>query len=72
MAVPANPTRAVEMFLELGDRYNEADALVHLGDCHRELGDAAAAREAWQRALRLLDVLGHTTAREVRARLVSP
>ncbi|BCB75785.1 BTAD domain-containing putative transcriptional regulator [Phytohabitans flavus] len=62
-------TRAVEIFHEMGDRYNEADALVHLGDCYRALGDLGAAREAWRRSLQLLEVLGHATAQEVRARL---
>jgi hypothetical protein len=57
------------MFRELGDRFNEADVLAHLGDYHRDTGDPAAAIQHWRRALAILDELHHPNAAKVRAKL---
>jgi hypothetical protein len=38
----------------------------HLGEVHRADGDPAAAREAWRRALSLLDDADHETAEAIR------
>ena len=59
---------AVSRFGELGNRYSEAETLVFLGDAHQAFGDPAAARGAWQRALTILEHLGHPGADRVRAR----
>jgi tetratricopeptide (TPR) repeat protein/transcriptional regulator with XRE-family HTH domain len=53
----------------LGDRYNQAIAMVHLGDAQWEEDRAPEARQAWGRALSILDDLDHPDASDVRARL---
>jgi len=47
----------------------EAQALLHIGDNHRALGELDAARTAWREAQAILDDLGHPDAHQVRARL---
>jgi transcriptional regulator with XRE-family HTH domain/tetratricopeptide (TPR) repeat protein len=54
---------------ELGDRWGEAEALMHLGDAWREAGDAGRARQAWQQSLTVFDELSHPGAADVRTRL---
>ncbi len=61
--------QAADLYREFGDRYNEADTLACLGDAHRAAGDRASAADAWQRALAILDSLGHPDARLVRGKL---
>ncbi|MFI6600077.1 AfsR/SARP family transcriptional regulator [Nonomuraea sp. NPDC050536] len=61
--------RALDLFRELGDRYNEADTLTRLADTHLALAEPDAARRTWQRALAILDKLGHPDADGVRAKL---
>jgi DNA-binding SARP family transcriptional activator len=61
--------RAIELYRLTGDRYNEADTLTHLADTRHATGDTRAARETWDRALRILDDLDHPDADRVRARL---
>jgi predicted TPR repeat methyltransferase len=61
--------RALPVIREVGDRYHEADTLVHLGDARHAAGEHAAAETAWRDALKILDLLGHTAAAKVRARL---
>ena len=61
--------RAIELLRDVGDRYNEADTLTNLGDTHASAGETGAARDAWLRALSILDNLDHPDADEVRARL---
>jgi tetratricopeptide (TPR) repeat protein len=63
--------RALGLFRELGDRYNEATTLTNLGDAQLSAGDASAARRAWAQALRILDEIGHADAGRVRAMLSS-
>jgi DNA-binding SARP family transcriptional activator len=60
---------AVELFAEFGDRFEQAMSLGNLGDACRGAGQLAAARDAWQRALDILDDLGHSAAGGFRARL---
>jgi tetratricopeptide (TPR) repeat protein len=43
--------------------------LTHLGEARLAAGDAAAAREAWQQAVVILDELEHPDADALRARL---
>ncbi|GAA2709036.1 AfsR/SARP family transcriptional regulator [Actinoplanes palleronii] len=61
--------RAVELFAEHGDHYFEADTLLHLADAldpHEQTGEAIAAAE---RALELLEALGHADAARAREKL---
>ena len=62
-------TRSIDMPHELGDRYNEADSVTHLGDSMHAANDIASALEAWTGALTVLDELGHPDAEAVRAKL---
>jgi DNA-binding SARP family transcriptional activator/Tfp pilus assembly protein PilF len=61
--------RAIELQAELGNRLPQANSLTHLGDTHLAAGDPGAARDAWERALAILDGLGHVNAEEVRTKL---
>jgi DNA-binding SARP family transcriptional activator/tetratricopeptide (TPR) repeat protein/DNA-binding transcriptional ArsR family regulator len=58
-----------DMFHQLGDRYHEADSLIHIGDIHLDAEEADAARDAWTKAVTILDELDHPEAARVRARL---
>jgi len=60
---------ALALFREFGDRYNEADALINLGDVARDRGDGFAARAAWQKAVVILDDIDDPRASQVRERL---
>src|SRR6266545_2968328 len=53
----------------LRNRYNEADALGHLGDTHHAMGDTETAHRMWQQALTILEELGHPSTAAVRAKL---
>lgn len=59
--------RALDLFRDLGDRYFVADTLSHLARTQWAAGDPDAARASWQRALDILDRLGHAAAESVRA-----
>ncbi|HEV2372097.1 MAG TPA: BTAD domain-containing putative transcriptional regulator [Streptosporangiaceae bacterium] len=61
--------QAIELEQAIGDRYNYAGTLTRLGDVHHDHGDRHAARDAWRRALVVLDELHHPDAGEVRAKL---
>ena len=61
--------RALDLFRELGDRPQEADSHVHIGDTYRAAGDPAAARASWLLALEVFEEVGHPSADEVRTRL---
>ena len=56
----------------LGDRYQEAEFVIHLGDVQHTAGEQAAARESWQRALAILEELDHPEAARARGRLQPP
>jgi DNA-binding SARP family transcriptional activator/tetratricopeptide (TPR) repeat protein len=60
---------AALLYREFGHRYSEADTLVCLGDMHLACGDLASARQAWQGALAILDLLHHPKAAHVREKL---
>jgi hypothetical protein len=60
---------AQDLFLALGDRYNRAVTLVHLGDAQRGNGRAADAQQTWRQALAILEDIRHPEAAEVRERL---
>ena len=61
--------QALALWREAAERYYEATTLTHLGDSHREAGQPELARDAWRRALEILERLGHLDAEQVRARL---
>ena len=61
--------RAIGIYRELADRFNEADTLVNFGDLWSRAGDSEAARRSWADALAIFDEIGHPDGDEVRARL---
>ena len=61
--------QAAQLFRELGDRYDEADTLKHIGDAQRGAGNLQQARSSWQEALIILEELDHPDAMELRGRL---
>jgi tetratricopeptide (TPR) repeat protein len=68
--------RAVDRYLEaiglwrqFGDCANEAITLDRLGDAHRSVGAVGAARDAWSRALSILDDISQEQADRIRAKL---
>ena len=46
---------AAQVFRESGDRPNEADTLVTLGEAYVDLGRPGEAEKAWRRAFDLVD-----------------
>ncbi|MFI7436183.1 ATP-binding protein [Micromonospora haikouensis] len=60
---------ALALWREAAERYYEATTLTHLGDSHRAAGAPGPARRAWRRALRILELLGHPDAEQLRDRL---
>ena len=60
---------AVTLDREMGNRYDLAMVLLHLGDTYASTGDDVGAREAWEESVLILDVLHHPSAVEVRSRL---
>lgn len=69
--------QAIALHHQLDDRYHEANVLNRLAEAHLANGDPGAARRAWQRALPILEHLGHALgssvgypdATQIRARL---
>jgi tetratricopeptide (TPR) repeat protein/transcriptional regulator with XRE-family HTH domain len=60
---------AIDLYQDFGDRYNEAETLISLGESCRAVGDSDSTRTAWERALTILDQLGHREADRVRGLL---
>jgi hypothetical protein len=60
---------AITLDREMGNRYDLAMVLLHLGDTYALTGDGVGAREAWEESVTTLEVLHHPTAGEVRSRL---
>jgi tetratricopeptide (TPR) repeat protein len=60
---------AIGLFREVGARLFEAQALTDLGDVRHADAGYAAARDAWQQALPILDDLQHPDAGQVRDKL---
>lgn len=73
-----NHARAVPCFLnavtldrEMGNRFDLAMVLLHLGDSCASTGDAEQAREAWEESVAILQALHHPAAGAVSGRLAS-
>ena len=62
---------AITLDREMGNRYDLAMVLLHLGDTYALTGDGVGARAAWEESVLILEVLHHPTAGEVRSRLGS-
>ncbi|MEW2570609.1 BTAD domain-containing putative transcriptional regulator [Streptomyces sp. NPDC047070] len=60
---------ALRLYREVGDTFNEAGTLRHLGMTHLTAGDTGAARTVWERAARLLEGADPAAADEIRAQL---
>jgi transcriptional regulator with XRE-family HTH domain/tetratricopeptide (TPR) repeat protein len=60
---------AVTLDREMGNRYDLAMVLLHLGDTYASTGDRIGAREAWEESVMILEALHHPSAGEVRSRL---
>jgi tetratricopeptide (TPR) repeat protein len=63
--------RAVTLDREMGNRYDLAMVLIHLGETYASTGDLRGAREAWDESLLILRTLHHPTAVLVRGRLTA-
>jgi tetratricopeptide (TPR) repeat protein len=61
--------RAVTLDREMGNRYDLAMVLAHLGETYAATGDLRGAREAWDESLAILRVLHHPAAGRVRRQL---
>jgi tetratricopeptide (TPR) repeat protein len=61
--------RAVTLDREMGNRYDLAMVLSHLGETYAATGDLRGAREAWDESLVILRALHHPTAGLVRGQL---
>ncbi len=60
---------ALAIAVHLGDRFNQAKTLANLGDAHNAADNAMAARDAWTKALVILDELHHPSAGQLRDKL---
>jgi tetratricopeptide (TPR) repeat protein len=76
LQLAGEPAQAVEHYresirldYELDDRYYTAYALNNVGDSYWDLGQSAAAVEAWEQALAIFDQLNQPDAYDVRAKL---
>ncbi|MGH3292370.1 MAG: ATP-binding protein, partial [Trebonia sp.] len=63
--------RAVTLDREMGNRYDLAMALAHLGETYAATGDLRGAREAWDESLLILRTLHHPAAGGVKGQLAS-
>jgi hypothetical protein len=63
--------RAVTLDREMGNRYDLAMALAHLGETYACTGDQRGAREAWDESLLILLALHHPAAGAVRGQLAT-
>jgi hypothetical protein len=66
---PGATGHAIDIYRELGARYNEAESLNQLGNVHHASGSQDAARTAWQQALTIMESLRHDDAAELRSKL---
>jgi len=60
---------AVALDREMGNRYDLAMVLAHLGETYASTGDSRGARDAWTESAAILDGLHHPAAPAVRAQL---
>lgn len=58
----ASYERAIELYRDNGNSYQEAVTLIRIGDTHHATGSVDAARRTWQDALTILDGLDHGEA----------
>ncbi|HEX7165270.1 MAG TPA: tetratricopeptide repeat protein [Trebonia sp.] len=63
--------RAASLDREMGNRYDLAMVLAHLGETYASTGDLRGAREAWDESLLILRVLHHPAASAVRDQLAA-
>ncbi len=63
--------RAVSLDREMGNRYDLAMVLAHLGETYAATGDLRGAREAWDESLLILRALHHPAAGTVRGQLAA-
>jgi transcriptional regulator with XRE-family HTH domain/tetratricopeptide (TPR) repeat protein len=63
--------RAVTLDREMGNRYDLAMVLAHLGETYACTGDLRGAREAWDESLLILRALHHPAASAVRDQLAA-
>jgi len=63
--------RAVSLDREMGNRYDLAMVLAHLGETYASTGDLRGAREAWDESLLILRALHHPAASAVRDQLAA-
>jgi hypothetical protein len=63
--------RAVTLDREMGNRYDLAMALAHLGETYASTGDLRGAREAWDESLLILRTLHHPAAGAVKGQLAA-
>ena len=63
--------QAIETLDNDGDIHLRCAILTHLGDASHDAGHPAAARQAWQHALAILDDLRHPDAEQVRSKLAA-
>jgi tetratricopeptide (TPR) repeat protein len=63
--------RAVTLDREMGNRYDLAMVLAHLGETYMSTGDTRGARQAWDESLLILRTLHHPSASMVRSRLAA-
>jgi tetratricopeptide (TPR) repeat protein len=63
--------RAVTLDREMGNRYDLAMVLAHLGETYAATGDLSGAREAWDESLAILHALHHPAAGQVRGQVAA-
>lgn len=63
--------QCIDLYSNLGDRYYKAIVLNDLGDTYQAMQNPRAARDAWRRALGILQELDHHHADHVRVKLSS-
>jgi transcriptional regulator with XRE-family HTH domain len=63
--------RAISLDREMGNRYDLAMVLAHLGETYVAVDDLAGAREAWDESLQILRALHHPSAPMVHGRLTA-
>jgi transcriptional regulator with XRE-family HTH domain/tetratricopeptide (TPR) repeat protein len=63
--------RAVSLDREMGNRYDLAMVLAHLGETYAATDDLRGAREAWDESLLILRTLHHPAASTVRSQLAA-
>lgn len=60
---------AIDQYRNLGDWYNTAGTLGHLGDLHSGEGNENAARRSWIQARTILEKLKHSDLKKIKKKL---